>query len=154
MPSNKAASERLAQATCFTCAAKVRSSAGPNCGFSFLEQSQRGTVIPFLFGYCLRAERIDIPDSRTVTQPDGQPLLTWVDAHSFLEEKVEGTPRRRLDGKDHNVATFLRDYRTVDGLMVAFVSETVVDGIKQTEKIRVDTVVVNPRLDDALLTKP
>jgi len=46
----------------------------------------------------------------------------------FLEVKVEGTPRR-LDGKYHPVATYLRDYKSVNGLMVPFVLETAVEGV-------------------------
>ena len=61
---------------------------------------------------------------------------------------------RRLDGKSHNANTFLGDDRTVDGLIVPFIIERVVDGVKQTEKIRIDKVVVNPRLDDTLFRKP
>ena len=43
-----------------------------------------------------------------VTQPDGNPRRVWVDASTFLEIKIEGTPRR-LDGKYHAVSTLLRD---------------------------------------------
>jgi hypothetical protein len=78
---------------------------------------------------------------------------TWVDAQSFLEVKIEGMPRR-LDGKPHPVSIYLRDYRTVDGLKMPYVIETVVQGVQRTEKIAIDKVLVNPALDAARFGKP
>jgi hypothetical protein len=78
---------------------------------------------------------------------------TWVDAQTFLEVKVEGMPRR-LDGKPHPVSIFLRDYRTVAGLKVPYVIETVVQGVQRTEKIQIDEVRVNPALDERRFSKP
>lgn len=88
-----------------------------------------------------------------ITYKDGQVRHVWVDAESFLELMIEGTPRR-LDGKYHHVNTYLRDYRTVSGLKIPYEIETAVDGIKTTEKIRMEEVVVNPNLQDSLFTKP
>jgi hypothetical protein len=78
---------------------------------------------------------------------------TWIDAQSFLEVKVEGMPRR-LDGKSHAVSIFLRDYRTVAGLKVPYEIETVVQGVQRTEKIEIEKVAVNPRLDERRFSKP
>jgi outer membrane lipoprotein-sorting protein len=88
-----------------------------------------------------------------VTQADGSFRSVWVDAATFLEIKIEGTPRR-LDGKYHTVSTFLRDFRAVNGLQIPHVIETSVEGVKQTEKIRIEKVVVNPKLEDSLFSKP
>jgi hypothetical protein len=77
----------------------------------------------------------------------------WIDAQSFLDVKVEGEPRR-LDGKPHPVAIFLRDYRTVDGLRIPHLIETVVQGVQRTEKIQIDKVVVNPRLPESRFARP
>ncbi len=77
----------------------------------------------------------------------------WVDAQTFLELKIEGTPRR-LDGKLHPVAIYLRDYRAEHGLQIPHVLETSVQGIARTEKIRIEKVVVNPPIDQARFTKP
>lgn len=83
---------------------------------------------------------------------NGQVQHVWVDGQTFLEVKIEGTPRR-LDGKYHAVAIYLRDYRSVNRLMVPYVLETAVDGVKQTEKILIESVAVDPRLDDARFAK-
>jgi len=67
--------------------------------------------------------------------------------------KIEGTPRR-LDGRFHPVATYMRDYRSVNGLLIPYVNETAVEGVRQTEKILVEKVVVNPKLEDSHFSKP
>jgi hypothetical protein len=88
-----------------------------------------------------------------LTLKNGQVQHIWVDAQTFLDVKVEGTPRR-LNGKFHPVAMYLRDYRSVNGLMIPYVNETVVEGVKRTEKIVVEKVVVNPNLEEARFNKP
>lgn len=88
-----------------------------------------------------------------VTDKGGNARHVWVDAQNFLEIKVEGSPRR-LDGKYHPVATFLRDYRAVNGLMMPYLMETVVEGVKETEKIRIEEIVSNPKLDESQFAMP
>jgi len=99
-----------------------------------------------------------------LTMKNGQAIHVWIDAQTFLEAKIEGQPKR-LDGTDHPVEVYYRDYRPVSGLQIPFVLETKVLpvaktalGIKDTpvptEKIIVDKVVVNPKLDEKLFSKP
>jgi len=88
-----------------------------------------------------------------LTLKNGQTERLWIDAQTFLEAKIDGTPRR-LDGKDHNVEIYYRDYKKVDGLTMPFLTETKVQGVKQTEKISVDKIVVNPKLNPNQFTKP
>lgn len=98
-----------------------------------------------------------------VTEKTGHTFHVWVDAVTFLEAKIEGQPRR-LDGTDHPVEVYYRDYRSVDGLQIPFVLETRVLpvgtnalGLRDTpvplEKIVIDQVVVNPKLEDKLFSK-
>jgi len=88
-----------------------------------------------------------------LTLKNGEVRRVWVDAESFLDVKVDG-PARKLDGRYHPVATYLRDYRSVNGLMVPYVLETAVEGVKRTEKIKVEKVAVNPVLADSEFSKP
>jgi len=88
-----------------------------------------------------------------LTLKNKEVLREWVDAQSFLEVKVEGTPRK-LDGKPHAVWVFLRDYKPVSGLMIPHLIETTVQGVQRTEKIQIEKVVVNPRLDASRFAKP
>jgi outer membrane lipoprotein-sorting protein len=84
-----------------------------------------------------------------LTMKGGQVRHLWVDAQTFLEVKIEGAPRR-MDGKMRPVEIYYRDYRSVNGLMVPHVVETTVQGVKQSHKMTIEGVVVNPKLDDSL----
>ncbi len=111
-------------------------------------------------------EKVEDRDTYKVklTMKSGQAIHVWIDARTFLEAKIEGQPRR-LDGTDHPVEVYFRDYRTVSGLQIPFTLETKVLpvtrtalGLKDTpvpvERIVVEKVVVNPKLEEALFTKP
>jgi hypothetical protein len=98
-----------------------------------------------------------------VTEKTGHTFHVWVDAKTFLEAKIEGQPRR-LDGTEHPVEVYYRDYRTVDGLQIPFVLETRVLrvgknalGIRDTlvppERIVIEKVVVNPKVEEQLFSK-
>src|SRR4029077_15487151 len=87
-----------------------------------------------------------------LTFKNGQTQHLWVDANTFLETKIEGTPRR-LHGKYHPVEIYYRDYKTVSGLMIPYVMETKVQGVKQPEKIEIENVAVNPRVEDSRFAK-
>jgi hypothetical protein len=88
-----------------------------------------------------------------LTLKGGHVQYIWIDAKTFLEDKVEGIPRR-MDGKMRPVSIYLRDYKAVNGLMVPYVIETAVEGTKSTHKMFIESVVVNPKLEDSLFTKP
>jgi hypothetical protein len=99
-----------------------------------------------------------------LTTKNGRAIHVWIDAQTFLEAKIEGQPRR-LDGVEHPVEVYYRDYRPVDGLQIPFAIETRVLPVTKTvlglrdvpvpaEKTIVDKVVVNPKLDAKLFSKP
>ncbi|HTG60279.1 MAG TPA: outer membrane lipoprotein-sorting protein, partial [Terriglobia bacterium] len=99
-----------------------------------------------------------------LTLKSGDVTHVWVDSQTFLEAKVQGRPRR-LDGTDHPVEVYYRDYRPVNGLQIPFVLETRVlpvaktaTGLRDTpvpsEKIVIEKVTVNPKLDDSQFAKP
>lgn len=88
-----------------------------------------------------------------VTDANGNVRHVWVDAETFLETKIEGTPRR-LDGKYHPVATYFRDYRSVNGLVMPYLLETAVEGVRDTEKIMIDNITSNPKLDESRFSMP
>ncbi len=77
----------------------------------------------------------------------------WVDAQSFLEVKIEGSPRR-LDGKFHKVEIYFRDYRSTGGVTIPYLLETVVEKVKTSRKIIIETVLLNPKLENYAFTKP
>jgi len=88
-----------------------------------------------------------------LTMKNGDVRHVWIDAQSFLDVKVEGSPHR-LDGKMHNVWVYQRDFRSVQGLMVPYLYETAVEGVQQRHRMVVESVKVNPALDAARFVKP
>jgi hypothetical protein len=111
-------------------------------------------------------EKVDDRDTYKLklTMKSGEPIHVWIDAQTFLEAKIQGQPRR-LDGIYHPVEIHYRDYRPVNGLQVPYLIETEVLPLAQaakamkeppipTEKIFIEKVLVNPKLDDSLFSKP
>lgn len=88
-----------------------------------------------------------------VAMKNGEERHVWVDAASFLERKIDGDPRK-MDGKLRNVAVYYRDYKTVNGLAVPHVLESVVEGNKQSHKMYIKQVMVNKPLENKLFAKP
>jgi outer membrane lipoprotein-sorting protein len=88
-----------------------------------------------------------------LTLSNGQTQHIWIDTKTFLEAKIEGTPRR-LDGKMHAVATYPSDFRPVSGIVMPYLLETIAEGTKQTEKIQIDNITVNPKFDPSAFAKP
>jgi hypothetical protein len=116
-----------------------------------------------LIDYAVKGSKVELAGAESVegrtayklkvTDKGGYARHVWVDAESFLEVKVEGNPRR-LDGKYHPVATYLRDYRSVNGLMMPYLEETAVEGVKDREKILIEEIVSNPKLDASRFAMP
>ena len=70
-----------------------------------------------------------------------------------------------MDGTPHPVEVYFRDYRTIGGLQIPFVLETKVLPVEKTatglkdppvpvERISIEKVSVNPKLEDARFVKP
>ena len=88
-----------------------------------------------------------------LTVKNGDVRHIWIDAQSFLDVKVEGSPHR-MDGKLRSVWIYQRDFRSVQGLTVPYLYETAVEGITQRHRMTVESVKVNPALDAARFVKP
>jgi hypothetical protein len=88
-----------------------------------------------------------------LTYKTGEVRHLWIDAQTFLDAKIEGTPRR-WDGKTRTVATYFRDYKPVDGLMIAHRLETQIEGVSGAENIYVEKVALNPTFAASVFAKP
>jgi hypothetical protein len=87
-----------------------------------------------------------------VTSKSGRARRVWVDGQTFLDAKIEGEPRR-LDGRLHPVALYPSDFRLDKGLLIPHVLETEVQSTGHREKATIESVEVNPPLDDARFAK-
>jgi len=123
-----------------------------------VEQELDGPLIDCLSkGTKVVAEGVEPVEGReayrlALTFKNGQSRHVWVDTQSFLEVQVDGT--RRVDGKPRSMWTVMRDYKSINGLLIPHLMETRVDGIPGSEKIAVEKVALNPALDDALFARP
>ena len=126
-----------------------------------VDYAAKGTRIEFV-----GIEKVEDHDTYKIklTTKDEYSFNVWIDTQTFLETKMEGQPRR-LDGTYHPVELYFRDYRQVNGLLIPFVLETKVlpvtktaTGLRDTpvpvERITVEKVVVNPKLNSSEFTKP
>jgi hypothetical protein len=116
-----------------------------------------------LFDYAKKGTKVELESVEAVeghdayklklTMKNGDVRHVFIDAQSFLDVKVEGMPRQ-MDGRMRTVWVYQRDFRSVQGLMVPFVLETAVDGYKDTHKMIIEKVGLNPVLDDSLFVRP
>jgi len=126
-----------------------------------VDYAAKGTAIELV-----GTEKVEDRDTYKLklTMKDGHSVHVWIDAKTFLEAKIEGTPRR-LDGIEHPVEVYYRDYRQVSGLQIPFVLETKVLPVGKTtsradstslpvERIAIEEVEVNPKFDASLFSKP
>lgn len=127
-----------------------------------LEQG-RETLDGPLVDYAAKGTRVELDAVESVegraayklklTHKDGSVQHVWIDAKSFLDVKVEGNPRH-MDGRMHNTYVYQSDFRTVQGLVVPFVLQTVVDGYPDKHGMYIDKVTVNPQLAANAFSKP
>ena len=116
----------------------------------------------YLIDYAARGSRVELVGTEKVENQNTYKLKVtlansevhhvWVDSRTFLEAKIEGLPRK-LDGKSHPVEIFLRDFRREGGVVIPHLMETRVVGVRRTEKITIESALVNQKLEDSRFTK-
>lgn len=88
-----------------------------------------------------------------LTLKDGATREIWIDTQNFLDVKVEGIPRR-MDGRLHRVFVTQSDFRSTQGLMIPYSYDTQVEGYRDSHRMLLQAVLVNPPLEDARFAKP
>lgn len=87
-----------------------------------------------------------------VTLPGGAVRWVYVDAESGLEIKVDAM--RRVGGRERRVETFYHDWQETEGLLIPRRQETRTEGNNESHFLTVETVRVNPPLDDSRFAMP
>jgi outer membrane lipoprotein-sorting protein len=82
-----------------------------------------------------------------VTLPGGAVRWVYLDAESGLEVRVDAL--RKLAGRERRVETFYRDWQAAEGLLIPRRYETRTEGAKEPNLLTVETVLVNPPIDDS-----
>lgn len=88
-----------------------------------------------------------------LTLRNGDVRYLWVDAKSYLDVRYDGPPRH-FDGKMRTVSTYYRDYQPVDGVLLPYRLETVVEGVRNSEQITIDKITLNSPLPEARFNNP
>ncbi|MEQ1505977.1 MAG: hypothetical protein ABMB14_27335 [Myxococcota bacterium] len=92
-------------------------------------------------------------DLLALTLPGGAERRVWVDAQTGLERKVEAT--RTLGQRTLRVETTYADWQpTPEGLQIARRQETRTEGDPAAHALTIETVQVNPSIDDARFAPP
>ena len=115
-----------------------------------INYAAKGTKVEVLGGEMVEGRRAY---KLRLTLKNGDVRHLWIDAQTFLDLKFEGAPRR-VDGKSRPVVTYYRDYKTVNGLLIAHQLDTAVEGLPGTERIFIEKVALNPSLDQGRFSKP
>jgi hypothetical protein len=115
-----------------------------------------------LYNYAARGSEVDYLGSEQVDGRDTYKLkvtlsrggVRWLylDAGSALEVKLE--TMRTISGRQRRVETFYHDWQLVDGLLISRRLETQTDGFTESHFLTVDSVQVNPLLDDSRFVMP
>jgi len=87
-----------------------------------------------------------------ITLKSGTEKTVWLDAATFLE--VRGISRRKIEGKDVEIVTTLRDYRDVSGIKVPFFMESRPKGQPSGQAVVFRTVEFDVPIDAARFRMP
>jgi hypothetical protein len=116
-----------------------------------------------LFNYAAKGTKVELEGGELVegrsayklklTLKNGDVRHLWLDAQTFLDVKIDSAPRR-MDGKLRTVVTYFRNYKPVDGLLIAHELDTAVEGMPGAQRIFIEKVALNPALDPSRFAKP
>ncbi len=87
-----------------------------------------------------------------LTRKGGDVRFYLFDAESFALLKWEG--KRKAEDKEYTVESFFKDYRDVNGLKFAFEIDSDSPGSEQQQKISIEKLELDPKLEEARFTKP
>lgn len=88
-----------------------------------------------------------------VKLPSGASHHIWIDTQTFLDVKYDRLSRDAL-GKLATMSVFYRNYKTTEGLQIPLVIESGADTGQATDRMVIDTIVLNPPLPDLIFAKP
>jgi len=87
-----------------------------------------------------------------VTLPSGTKRWVYLDDETGLEIKLEAM--RALRGQERLVSTYFFDWRDADGLLVPRRQETRMQGDAESHLMTVESITVNPPIDDERFAMP
>ncbi len=88
-----------------------------------------------------------------VRMPSGATRHVWVDAETFLEIKYE-REARGVAGQPVKVTVYYRNYQAINAVKLPLVIESTAGSGQASDKLVIDKVQFNPKLDDSLFARP
>ena len=83
----------------------------------------------------------------------GELQTVWIDAATFLETKFDRTSYNKA-GVPGVVTVFYRNYKLIEGLQIPTVLEIGAGSAKVPDKMVIERVALNPKLDDRMFARP
>jgi hypothetical protein len=88
-----------------------------------------------------------------VKLPSGVSHRMWIDAQTFLDIKYDRETRNAM-GQSATVSVFYRNYQKIEGLQIPLIIESGVGATRQTNKLVIEKISLNPPLEDRRFAKP
>jgi hypothetical protein len=139
---------------------KGRKTPEPMTAEELREAAEPADLYGPLFDYASRGHKVELLGHEQVqgrdafklrvTLPSGAVRWVYLDAESALEIKVEAL--RRRGSREQRVETLYGDWKATQGLLIPRRYETRTEGPMPSHVLTVETVRVNPQLDDARFT--
>lgn len=87
-----------------------------------------------------------------ITKKNGNVTYEWLDAETYLE--IKSASKRTIRGTEVDGEAYMSDYKDVGGLMMAHSMEQGAAGSPQRQKMTIDSVELNPKLDSQTFVMP
>ncbi len=87
-----------------------------------------------------------------ITMPNGREQFYFLETDYYLPIRAEGT--REMQGQEVQFVTIMGDYKEVGGLIMPHSIESRAAGMPQGQVITVDSVELNPAIEDDFFTMP
>lgn len=139
-----------------------RTTAEPMTEAEYREAVDAADPYGILYNYAARGSTVEFVTQEQVHGRDSFKLkvtlsrggVRWLylDAESALEVKLE--TMRTVSGKQRLVETFYYEWQETDGLLIPRRQETLTVGDDETHFLTVESVTVNPPLEDARFAMP
>jgi outer membrane lipoprotein-sorting protein len=115
-----------------------------------MDHAARGATIALAGVQEVEGRKAYALDLRLAT---GSAYRVWIDAETFLELRYD-REFMNAQGRPAVTSVYFTDYRAVEGLQLPLAIETGTADGKKRDRLVIERVALNPRLDDRTFAKP
>jgi len=139
-----------------------RTNPEPLTGEEQREAADSADLYGLLFDYAARGHVVEILGQEPVegrdafklkvTLPGGSVRWVYLDTETGLEVKLEAL--HTIAGRERRIETYYHDWQPKQGLLIARRQETRTEGSKESHLLTVETIRINPPIDDSRFALP